>query len=65
MLSGGTGVGKSILGELYLKNKGYEIMDFDVASSKNKIKLFSKIKESFNTYDIYSMLIEKRKKLHI
>lgn len=62
-LSGSTGVGKSILGELYLKNKGYEIIDFDIASNKNKVKLFNKIKESFNSYDIYSMLLEKKKKI--
>ena len=63
VLSGSTGVGKSILGELYLKDKGYEIIDFDIINYKNKVKLFNKIKESFNTYDIYSMLLEQKKKI--
>tara|TARA_B100001173_G_scaffold291565_1_gene283056 strand:+ start:597 stop:1796 length:1200 start_codon:yes stop_codon:yes gene_type:complete len=63
VLSGSTGVGKSILGELYLKNKGYEIMEFDIINYKNKNKLFSKITESFNSFDVCSMLQQKKKKM--
>tara|TARA_Y100000741_G_C18238377_1_gene552620 strand:+ start:36 stop:1220 length:1185 start_codon:yes stop_codon:yes gene_type:complete len=63
LISGSTGVGKSTLGELYLKNKGYNVIYFDIATVKNKNKIYGLIRESFKTYDICSMLSNKKKKI--
>jgi len=63
LISGSTGVGKSTLGELYLENKGYNVIYFDIATVKNKNKIFDTIKGSFKTYDIYSMLSNNKKKI--
>ena len=63
LISGSTGIGKTTLGECYLKNKGYNIMYFDISTIKNKNKINDLIKESFKTYDICSILSNKRKKI--
>ncbi len=63
LISGSTGVGKTCLGELYLKDKGYNLIYFDLSTIKNKNKIYDLIKESFKTYDIYSMLSNKKKKI--
>ena len=63
VLTGPTGCGKSILAELYLKNKNYEIITFDIIGYKNKTKIFDKIEESFKTHDIYNLLLNKKKKI--
>ena len=62
-LEGNTGVGKSLLGTLFLEKKNYNILYFDISSIKSKNLIYDKIKESFKTYDICSMLQNKKKKL--
>lgn len=62
-LEGNTGVGKSLLAQLFLEYKNYNVMYFDISSIKSKIHIFDKIKESFRTFDICSMLQNKRKKI--
>lgn len=63
LISGSTGVGKTTLGEFYLKSKDYDLIYFDIASIKNKNKIYDLIKQSFKTYDIYSILSNKKKKM--
>ena len=63
LISGSTGIGKTKFGELYLMSKDYELIYFDISSIKNKNKIFELIKESFNRYDIYSLLSNKKKKV--
>ena len=62
-LEGNTGIGKSILANLFLENKDYNILYFDISSIKSKNLIYDKIKESFRTYDICSILQNKKKKL--
>ena len=62
-LEGNTGIGKSILANLFLEDKNYNILYFDISSIKSKNLIYDKIKESFRTYDICSMLQNKKKKL--
>tara|TARA_B110001452_G_scaffold70349_1_gene56840 strand:+ start:2524 stop:3732 length:1209 start_codon:yes stop_codon:yes gene_type:complete len=62
-LEGNTGIGKSMLSNLFLKNKDYNILYFDISSIKSKNLIYDKIKESFRTYDICSILQNKKKKL--
>ena len=62
LISGSTGIGKTTLGEYYLKHRGYNVMYFDISTIKNKNKIYDLIKQSFKTYDIYSILSNKRKK---
>ena len=62
-LEGNTGIGKSLLANLFLKNKDYNILYFDISSIKSKNLIYDKIKESFRTYDICSILQNKKKKL--
>ena len=62
-LEGNTGIGKSLLANLFLENKNYNIVYFDISSIKSKNLIYDKIKESFKTYDICSMLQNKKKKL--
>lgn len=62
-LEGNTGIGKSILANLFLEDKNYNILYFDISSIKSKNLIYDKIKESFKTYDICSMLQNKKKKL--
>lgn len=61
-IEGNTGIGKSSLAYLFLKNKNYNIIEFDVSSIKSKQSIFDKIKESFKTYDICSMFNNKKQK---
>jgi len=63
LISGSTGIGKSTLGEYYLRNKGYNVMYFDVATIKTKSKIYDLIRESFKTYDICSILSNKKTKI--
>ena len=62
-LEGNTGIGKSLLATLFLENKNYNILYFDISSIKSKNLIYDKIKESFKTYDVCSMLQNKKKKL--
>ena len=62
-LEGNNGIGKSILANLFLEKKGYNVLYFDIASIKSKTHILDKIKESFKTFDICSMLQNKKKKL--
>tara|TARA_B110000114_G_scaffold185287_1_gene231663 strand:- start:459 stop:1664 length:1206 start_codon:yes stop_codon:yes gene_type:complete len=62
-LEGNTGIGKSTIANLFLENKNYNILYFDISSIKSKNLIYDKIKESFRTYDICSMLQNKKKKL--
>ena len=62
-IEGNTGIGKSLLATLFLEDKNYNILYFDISSIKSKNLIYDKIKESFRTYDICSMLQNKRKKL--
>lgn len=62
-IEGNTGIGKSLLANLFLENKNYNILYFDISSIKSKNLIYDKIKESFKTYDICSMLQNKKKKL--
>tara|TARA_B100001564_G_C20665279_1_gene683475 strand:+ start:2501 stop:3706 length:1206 start_codon:yes stop_codon:yes gene_type:complete len=62
-LEGNTGIGKSLLAQLFLEHKDYNVMYFDISSIKSKSHIFDKIKESFRTFDICSMLQNKRKKI--
>ena len=62
-LEGNTGIGKSTLATLFLEDKNYNILYFDISSIKSKNLIYDKIKESFRTYDICSMLQNKKKKL--
>ena len=61
-IEGNTGTGKSILAEMYLKNKNYNIIYFDVATIKSKNSIYDKINKSFKSYDICSMLNKKTQK---
>ena len=61
-IEGNTGTGKSSLAYLFLKNKNYNIIEFDISSIKSKQSIFDKIKESFKTYDICSMFNNKKQK---
>tara|TARA_Y100000389_G_scaffold144921_1_gene143357 strand:+ start:798 stop:1991 length:1194 start_codon:yes stop_codon:yes gene_type:complete len=61
-LEGNTGIGKSILAELFLIDKGYNITYFDISIIKTKTNMFQKIKQSFKSYDICSMLNNSKKK---
>ena len=64
-LEGNTGIGKSTIANLFLENKNYNILYFDISSIKSKNLIYDKIKESFRTYDICSMLQNKKKKISI
>ena len=59
-LEGNTGIGKSTLATLFLEDKNYNILYFDISSIKSKNLIYDKIKESFRTYDICSMLQNKK-----
>lgn len=63
LLSGNTGVGKTSLGELFLLKNNYEVMYFDMSYIKNKGKIYEKIKESFKSFDIYSLMRNEKKKI--
>ena len=45
-LEGNTGIGKSLLATLFLENKNYNILYFDISSIKSKNLIYDKIKES-------------------
>ena len=60
-LEGNTGVGKSKLAELFLLDKNYNISYFDISIIKSKTYIFEKIKQSFKSYDISSMLNHQKK----
>ena len=60
-LEGNTGIGKSLLANLFLEDKNYNILYFDISSIKSKNLIYDKIKESFKTYDICSILQNKKK----
>ena len=64
-LEGNNGTGKSILANLFLENKGYNVLYFDIATIKTKTHIFDKIKESFKTFDICSILQNKKKKIRL
>ena len=63
LLSGNTGVGKTSLGELFLKENNYEVMYFDMSYIKNKAKIYEKIKESFRSFDICCLMRNEKKKV--
>ena len=54
LFDGNYGCGKTILAELFLKNKNYNIMYFDMTFYKTKQIIFNLIKESFNKFNIIS-----------
>ena len=62
LLSGNTGVGKTSLGELFLKENNYEVMYFDMSYIKNKAKIYEKIKESFRSFDICCLMRNEKKR---
>ena len=62
-LEGNTGIGKSLLATLFLEDKKYNILYFDISSIKSKTIIFDKIKESFKTFDVCSMLQNKKRQL--
>ena len=62
-INGENGCGKSILANLYLKSKNYNVLYFDISSYKNKSCIYDKIKESFRSFDIYSILLNQKKEM--
>ena len=62
-LHGDNGCGKTLLARLFLEDKGYNLLYFDISSYKSKTHIYDKIKESFKSYDIYSILLNQKKKL--
>lgn len=62
-INGENGCGKSILANLYLKSKNYNVLYFDISSYKNKSCIYDKIKESFRSFDIYSILLNEKKQM--
>lgn len=61
-IEGNTGIGKSTLAELYLKNKNYNIIYFDLSVIRSKNVIYEKINKSFKSYDICSILNNKKQK---
>tara|TARA_Y100000389_G_scaffold202021_1_gene246245 strand:- start:1189 stop:2382 length:1194 start_codon:yes stop_codon:yes gene_type:complete len=61
-IEGNTGIGKSTLAELFLKNKNYNIIYFDISILKSKNNIYDKINKSFRSYDICSILNNKKQK---
>ena len=55
-IEGNTGTGKSILAEMFLKNKKYNIVYFDSSIIKSKSNIYDTINKSFRSYDICSIL---------
>lgn len=62
-LEGNTGIGKSLLATLFLEHHNYNILYFDISSIKSKNQVYDRIKESFKTFDICSILQNNRKKM--
>lgn len=62
-IHGDNGCGKSLLARLFLEDKDYNLLYFDISSYKSKTHIYDKIKESFKSFDIYSILLNKKKKL--
>tara|TARA_Y100000389_G_C17447792_1_gene512702 strand:+ start:1121 stop:2329 length:1209 start_codon:yes stop_codon:yes gene_type:complete len=60
---GDNGCGKSLLARLFLEDKDYNLLYFDISSYKSKTHIYDKIKESFKSFDICSILLNKKKKL--
>ena len=56
LLEGPSGIGKTTLATLYLENKKYNVLHFDIMNIKSKNHIYDKIKQSFKTFDVYSML---------
>jgi len=61
-IEGNTGIGKSTLAELFLKDKNYNIIYFDISILKSKNNIYDKIHKSFKSYDICSILNNKKQK---
>ena len=61
-IEGNTGIGKSTLAELFLKDKNYNIIYFDVSIIRSKNVIYEKINKSFKSYDICSILNKKKQK---
>lgn len=62
-LEGNTGIGKSLLATLFLEHHNYNTLYFDISSIKSKNQIYDRIKESFKTFDICSILQNNRKKI--
>lgn len=61
-IEGNTGIGKSTLAELFLKDKNYNIIYFDISILKSKNNIYDKINKSFRSYDICSILNNRKQK---
>lgn len=61
-IEGNTGIGKSTLAELFLKDKNYNIIYFDISIIKSKNNIYDRINKSFRSYDICSILNNKKQK---
>lgn len=61
-IEGNTGIGKSTIAELFLKDKNYNIIYFDVSIIRSKNIIYEKINKSFKSYDICSILNKKKQK---
>ena len=55
-IQGPVGCGKSILAELFLSSKKYNIIYNSISSIKNKNDFIEKIKDSSTKYDILNLL---------
>ena len=61
-IQGPVGSGKTILAQLYLKKKDYNINYFCINNIKSKSLFIEKIKETSKTYDILNLLKFKKQK---
>jgi hypothetical protein len=61
-IQGPIGSGKTILANLYLKSKNYNINYFCINNIKNKNCFIEKLKENSKTYDILNLLKFKKQK---
>jgi len=61
-IQGPIGSGKTILANLYFKDKNYNINYFCINSIKNKNNFIEKLKENSKTYDILNLLKFKKQK---
>jgi len=61
-IEGSTGIGKSTIAELFLRDKNYNIIYFDVSIIRSKNVIYEKINKSFKSYDICSILNKKKQK---
>jgi len=60
-LNGSHGSGKTTLAKLYLESKDYEIIYFDITECKSRSVILDKLKESFMSYDICNLFMNKKK----